>query len=85
MERCLRAHGSIENSLQWVLDVVFREDESRVRSRGGAAKLAALRKLALVLLELEQTSPGRSIARKRKIAAWTPNYAFEILRNTSHV
>ena len=84
MERCIRAHWSIENSLHWVLDVVFREDESRVRSRGGAANLAALRKLALVLLKLEQSSPGRSIARKRKIAGWTPDYAFDILSNISH-
>ena len=68
-----------------MLDVVFREDESRVRSRGGATNLVALRKLALVLVELEEPSPGRRIARKRKIAAWTPNYAFDILGNISHV
>ena len=85
MERVIRSHWSIENSLHWVLDVVFREDSSRVRSRGGATNLAALRKLALVLLRLEQSKPGKSVARKRKLAGWEPDYAFDILRNISHV
>lgn len=79
MEKRIRAHWSVENSLHWSLDVVFREDSSRVRSRTGAANLTQVRKLALSLLKLEQSQPGRSVARKRKIAGWEPDYAFRVL------
>jgi predicted transposase YbfD/YdcC len=79
MGRLIRAHWSIENSLHWTLDVVFREDQSRIRSRTGATNLAAIRKLALSLLKLEQSRPGKSVAMKRKRAGWEPDYAFRIL------
>lgn len=85
MERRIRAHWSIENSLHWTLDVVFHEDSSRIRSRGGATNLAAIRKLALSLLKLEQSRPGKSVAMKRKRAGWEPDYAFRILRMISRV
>lgn len=85
MGEIIRSHWSIENNLHWVLDVVFREDLSRVRSRGGAANLTAIRKLALSLLMLEQSEPGTSIARKRKIASWEPDYAFLVLDGISRV
>jgi predicted transposase YbfD/YdcC len=79
MEKRIRAHWSIENSLHWTLDVVFAEDSSRIRSRKGAANLTQVRKLALSLLKLEQSRPGKSIAMKRKRAGWEPDYAFTIL------
>ena len=79
MESRIRAHWSIENSLHWTLDVVFQEDRSRIRSRTGTANLAFLRNLALSLLKREQSSPGKSIARKRKQAGWDPDYAFRVL------
>jgi predicted transposase YbfD/YdcC len=79
MERRVRAHWSIENALHWTLDVVFGEDSSRIRSRGGAENLSAVRKLALSLLKLEQSRPGKSIAMKRKRAGWEPDYAFRVL------
>jgi predicted transposase YbfD/YdcC len=41
-----RMHWSIENALPWVLDVTFREDDSRVRDRRAARILALLRKEA---------------------------------------
>jgi predicted transposase YbfD/YdcC len=85
MERRIRSHWSIENSLHWTLDVVFDEDRSRIRSRGGATNLAAIRKLSLSLLKLEQSLPGKSVARKRRIAGWDPDYAFRILATISQV
>src|SRR5512134_3541738 len=42
----IRQHWSIENTLHWVLDVTFREDDSRVRERTAARNLALLRKAA---------------------------------------
>jgi predicted transposase YbfD/YdcC len=79
MGKRIRAHWSIENSLHWSLDVVFGEDQSRVRSRNGAANLAQVRKLALSLLKMEPSHQAKSVAKKRKIAAWKPDYAFAIL------
>lgn len=85
MEKRIRAHWAIENSLHWTLDVVFGEDKSRIRSRNGAANLTQVRKLALSLLKLEQSRPGKSIAKKRKIAGWEPDYAFTVLSMISRV
>lgn len=68
MGKRIRAHWSIENSLHWSLDVVFAEDQSRIRSRNGAANMTQVRKLALSLLKMEQSRSGKSVAKKRKIA-----------------
>ena len=62
-----RGHWGIENSLHWVLDLSFREDESRVRSGNAAENLAVIRHLALNLLKQDQTS-NASIRAKRKRA-----------------
>jgi predicted transposase YbfD/YdcC len=43
--RAIRRHWSIDNALHWVLDVLFREDDSRVRDRTAARNLALLRKI----------------------------------------
>jgi predicted transposase YbfD/YdcC len=48
--RAIRRHWSVENALHWVLDVTFREDDSRVRDRTAARNLALLRKIALNLV-----------------------------------
>jgi predicted transposase YbfD/YdcC len=75
----VRGHWSIENGLHWVLDVVFHEDHSRIRDRRGAQNFALLRKLALTLLKNETSTPGKSIARKRKRAGWDHDYMFQVL------
>ena len=38
------SHWQIENNLHWVLDVVFREDESRIRNEVAAQNCAWFRK-----------------------------------------
>ncbi len=48
--RAVRSRWGIENELQWVLDIAFREDESRVRKDHGPENLAVLRHMALNLL-----------------------------------
>jgi predicted transposase YbfD/YdcC len=75
----IRSHWSIENNLHWTLDMVFGEDQSRIRSRTGAANLTQVRKMALSLLKMEESRPGKSVAMKRKRAGWEPDYAFRIL------
>jgi predicted transposase YbfD/YdcC len=64
----VRGHWGIENSLHWVLDMTFAEDQSRIRKDHGPENFALLRRFALSLLQ-QDTSPG-SVRRKRKRAAW---------------
>jgi predicted transposase YbfD/YdcC len=54
--RAVRSHRHIENRLHWVLDVVFREDESRVRKDNGAQNLAVMRHAALNILRQDKHS-----------------------------
>jgi predicted transposase YbfD/YdcC len=65
----IRNHWRVENGLHWVLDVVFREDHSRVRERNAARNLALLRKIALNLARADTTLKA-SLKGKRKYAGW---------------
>lgn len=56
--QAIRRHRTIENSLHWVLDVVFREDEARSRDRVATRNFAVLRELAFNLLQQGKYQPG---------------------------
>ena len=67
--QAIRRHWSVENALHCVLDLTFREDDSRVRDRTAARNLALLRKIALNLVAGDRR--GRASRRgRRKMAAW---------------
>lgn len=78
--RWVRGHGGIENSLHWVLDVSFREDDSRLRTGHGPANLALLRRITVSLLKNEETK--QSIHTKRLKAAWDEGYLLKVLCGT---
>ena len=80
MNEIIRGHWSIENSCHWILDVVFREDDSRVRVGYAAQNLALVRKLALSMLSREK-SCRRGVKIKRFKAALDLQYLLKILRN----
>ncbi|MDE6548557.1 MAG: ISAs1 family transposase [Muribaculaceae bacterium] len=61
---CIRNHWGIENKLHWHLDVTFKEDQCRVRTKNGAVNLSIIRKYALELLK-KQTDK-LSLKRRRK-------------------
>lgn len=68
----------MENALHWVLDVTFREDDSRVRDRTAARNLALLRKIALNIVGRDVTSKA-SVRARRKRAAWNDAYMLKLL------
>ena len=74
----VRAHWGIENSVHWVLDVSFGEDDSRVRKGNAAENLSVLRRMALNMLKRETTSQG-GVAAKRKRAGWDEDYLLLVL------
>jgi len=74
----VRGHWGIENRLHWVLDVAFREDESRVRQGAADHNLALLRRLALTLLRRETTAKIGTKAKRLK-AGWSTAYLLKIL------
>jgi predicted transposase YbfD/YdcC len=78
LARAIRGHWAVENSLHWVLDVGFREDESRVREGHGAENLSTLRRIALNLLK-QDTSKKVGVKNKRLAAGWDEGYMLHLL------
>jgi predicted transposase YbfD/YdcC len=81
--RAIRRHWSVENGLHWVLDVTFREDDSRVRDRSAARNLALLRKIALNLIAKDRGSRA-SLRGRRKKAAWDDDYMLQLIVGQAH-
>ena len=81
--QAIRRHWSVENALHWVLDVTFREDDSRVRDRAAARNFALLRKIALNLVARDRS--GRTSLRgRRKKAAWDDDYMLQLIVGQAH-
>lgn len=74
----VRGHWGIENQLHWVLDVGFREDQSRATQGYCAENLAVIRHLALNLLSQEKSAKGGTRAKRLK-AGWDDQYLTKIL------
>jgi predicted transposase YbfD/YdcC len=72
-----RSHWSIENSLHWVLDLTFREDESRIRSGNSPQNMNLLRQLALNILK--RSSAKGSLRQKRYRAALDDTFLLTLL------
>jgi predicted transposase YbfD/YdcC len=75
----IRAHWSVENSLHWVLDISFRDDDSRIRRGNAPQNIAVIKHMALNLL---QKTKGKrdSIKQLRKAAGWDNDLLFNILQ-----
>jgi predicted transposase YbfD/YdcC len=74
----VRGHWGIENQLHWILDVGFREDNSRATQGYSAENLAVIRHLAVNLLTQEKTVKGGTRT-KRLRAGWDDHYLTKVL------
>ena len=73
----IRSHWGIE-SMHWSLDVVYREDDSRVREGHAGANLGLVRRVAVALT---RRGPGKASGKtKRKRAGWDDDYLLQILQ-----
>ena len=74
----VRGHWGVENALHWTLDVTFREDYSRARTKHAAQNMATLRRIALNLIK---NGPPRknSLRQRRLLAALDDSYLGELL------
>ena len=75
----IRAHWQIENNLHWLLDVAYREDQSRIRDENAALNVSWLKKTALGLLKRATNIKGS--IRRKQLALWAkPESIIEIVQ-----
>jgi predicted transposase YbfD/YdcC len=79
--QAVRSHWAIENSLHWVLDVTFGDDQSRLRTGHGAKNMAVVRHFAINLVR--SVTDKRSVRLRRKCATWNPDYLATMLGHLS--
>jgi len=73
----IRSHWAVENSLHWVMDMVFRDDECRIRTDHAPANFTTIRHIAQNLL---RKAPGKdSLRLKRKVAAWDDEFLVSLI------
>jgi predicted transposase YbfD/YdcC len=73
----VRDHWTVENSLHWVLDMVFRDDECRLRTDHAPANFTTLKHMALNLIRRAKTKD--SIRLRRKVAAWDDEFLVSLV------
>src|SRR5262245_20685268 len=73
----IRAHWMIENGLHWVMDMIFRDDECRIRTDHAPANFTTIKHTALNLIR--RGSGKDSLRLRRKVAAWDDEYLASLI------
>jgi predicted transposase YbfD/YdcC len=68
----VRSHWAIENSLHWVMDMIFRDDECRIRTDHAPANFTTIKHMAHNLIR--KASGKDSLRLRRKVAAWDDDF-----------
>jgi len=75
----VRSHWQVE-SMHWMLDMTFREDESRIRKKQGPLVFNVMRKIAMALFKRDETKSA-SMARKKRMAGLDDEYRSTLLES----
>jgi predicted transposase YbfD/YdcC len=81
LARAVRGHWGVENGCHWILDVTYREDESRIREEALRENFAWLNRFTLSLLK--QHPDRTSIAMKRRSCGWNDDYLMQVLTGST--
>jgi predicted transposase YbfD/YdcC len=73
----VRSHWAIENSLHWVMDMIFRDDECRVRTDHAPANFTTIKHMAHNLIR--KASGKDSMRLRRKVAAWDDEFLVSLI------
>jgi predicted transposase YbfD/YdcC len=79
LNRSIRQHWRVENSLHWCMDVVFGDDSMRARTDNAAHNFAVIRHFVLNLIRLAPAKRKGGLKVQRLIAATSDAYRAEIL------
>jgi len=74
----VRAHWAVEDTKHWVMDMVFRDDECRVRTDHAPANFTTIKHMAFNLIR--RASGKDSMRLRRKVAAWDDNFLASLIR-----
>ncbi len=74
----VRSHWAVENSLHWVMDMVFRDDECRVRTEHAPANFTTIKHMAHNLLRTANSKD--SLRLRRKVAAWDDDFLAALIK-----
>ena len=74
----VRSHWAVENSLHWVMDMVFRDDECRVRTDHAPANFTTIKHMAHNLLRTANSKD--SLRLRRKVAAWDDDFLAALIK-----
>jgi predicted transposase YbfD/YdcC len=75
--KAIRDHWGIENGLHWVMDMVFRDDECRIRKGNAPANFTTIKHVASNMLR--SVKGKHSLRSKRHIASWNDDFLAEII------
>ena len=78
----VRGHWGIENSVHWVLDVTYNEDQSRCRKDHGAANFSVLRRLTMNLLRANRERTKMTMKAQRRKIGWDLSFLDDLLQHT---
>jgi predicted transposase YbfD/YdcC len=70
----IRSHWMVENGLHWIMDMMFRDDECRIRTDNAPANFTTIKHMALNLIRRKASGKKDSLRVRRKVASWNDDY-----------
>ena len=80
--RAIRSHWGIENGCHWSLDMIYRDDESRIREPNLRENFAWLNRFTLSLLK-QHPDKKQSTVMKRRSCGWSDEFLLEVITGTT--